>query len=190
MINRKTKAIAFIGTFILTLGLIFQGIRVMNSWYDDHYFQFNQILTTTWKAPVEIKQREKQVTVTEVINVIEEAPKLEDLTDIESYICEKWGPFDCRVALSVAKAESGMREGAFNVNTNGSVDIGIFQINSIHWDVTNREGCSLKEIVDQYKNVDCAFRIWDGADGNLGDGKGNFGAWVAFNSGSFKAHLQ
>ena len=96
----------------------------------------------------------------------------------EKYICDKWGIADCKIALAVAKAESGMREQAFNINTNNTVDIGIFQINSIHF---NKEGCSLKEITDAYKNVDCAYQIYKASGWN---------AWSAFNNSSFKNNLK
>jgi hypothetical protein len=36
------------------------------------------------------------------------------------------------LAVAVALAESGGNEGATNTNTNGSVDVGIWQINSVH----------------------------------------------------------
>jgi len=70
-----------------------------------------------------------------------------------------------------------MREGAFNANANGTIDVGIFQINSIHF---NKEGCSLKEVSDAYKNVDCAYEIYK---------QSGWTPWTVFNTGSFKEHL-
>ena len=86
--------------------------------------------------------------------------------------------FLVRIALAVSKAENGTRQpDRFNINTNGTIDIGIFQINSVHF---KREGCSLAEIVDAYKNVDCAYQIWQEQGWN---------PWVAFTTNKYLGHL-
>lgn len=87
---------------------------------------------------------------------------------IAKYIVEKFGPVHGIEALAVARAESGLREDAINLNKGQSLDIGIFQINSVHW---SKPGCGLKDLVDAYKNVDCAYQIWQ-AQG--------FEPWVAW----------
>ena len=162
---------------IILLTLIVKGIIGVNTWFDTNYFQFNRVLTLIWKPPVEIKERKFEVT--EIINIVNQIPNLENLEPIEQYICEKWGVYDCKVALAVTRAESGMREEAFNTyNFNGSLDVGIFQLNSVHFD---KPGCSLKEVVDQYKNVDCAYQIYEDQ---------GWSPWVVFNSGSFKDHIE
>lgn len=101
----------------------------------------------------------------------------EELTDIEKLICDTWGPYDCKVAIAVAKAESGLREDAWNANKNGTIDMGIFQVNSIHW---SKEGCSMKEIVIAEKNIKCAHKIWE---------NGGWSHWVVFNTGAFRSKL-
>ena len=112
-------------------------------------------------------------------------------TPIEQYICEKWGVYDCKLAIAVAKAEGLIyKDGelvvdAVNINTNNTIDIGIFQINTVHF---KKAECKLKDMVDPYKNVDCAYNIWDGADKVMGNKKGGFGAWVAFNTGRYANH--
>jgi len=165
----KLKIAAWIMIAAFISALIYRGAIALNSWFDTHYFQFNQVLTLIWKKPVEIKERKPKV----VVNIVE----LDNLEPIEQYICDKWGVYDCKTALAVARAESGMREQALNINGNNTIDVGIFQINSVHF---KKDGCNLKDIVDQYKNVDCAYQIYE-AQG--------WTPWVAFNSGNFKTHL-
>jgi len=123
-------------------------------WFDD-----NKVVV---KSPVVIKTQ-KMITVekrvTQVINPIVMINYPEDVkTDIEKYICDKWGIADCKMAIAVAKAESGLKCDALNINTNNTVDMGIFQLNSTHlkkggeWTLTNMGDC--------YKNVDLAYELW------------------------------
>jgi hypothetical protein len=176
--HRKTykKGLVILGLLLVLIlaGLSWKAFKAINAFFETHYFQFNQVIVLN--KPIEIKTRE--VKVSDVVRVMEEQPLPENLTPIEEYICEKFGAFECRVALAIAKSESGLREDAFNTyNTNGTLDVGIFQINSVHF---NQAGCSLKEIVDPYKNVDCAFSIYEASGWN---------AWSAFKSGSFISKL-
>ena len=99
-----------------------------------------------------------------------------ELTD-EEYIRMKFGRHG-DIAVAVAKTESGFREEAVNTkNTNSSVDIGLFQVNSVHW---NKEGCSPKELFESRKNIDCAYKIWEASGWN---------AWSVFKNGSYIENL-
>jgi hypothetical protein len=169
---RITLALVVIGIILASLWYVF---RVISNWFDNHRVQYNQPVKIVLNAPIEIVERKKDIEY--IIEAVEELPKLDNLTPIEDYICEKWGVYDCRVALAVARAESGMRADAWNVNSNGSIDIGIFQLNSVHY---KKDGCGLADVVDPYKNVDCAYQIWE-AQG--------WTPWVAFTNGSFKGNL-
>jgi len=170
----KVKLILILAFVLVLFGLLFQLIKEINGWYNTHYFQFNPVVQVKFNTPVEIKER--KVSIQEVIKVINDSPLPSNLTPIEKYICEKWGPYDCKVALAVAKMESGLREDAIGFNQ-GSVDIGIYQINSVHF---NKPGCSLKEIVDAKKNIDCAYQIWKAS---------GWSAWTVWNTGSFRNGL-
>ena len=172
----KLKITIFSAIALLLIIIIGVAVIRINDWFETHRFQFNKPVEVRLNPPVEIVERQAQVR--EIVRVIEELPTLDNLTPIEQYICDKWGVFDCRIALAVSKAENGTRQpDRFNVNTNGTIDIGIFQINSVHF---KREGCSLAEIVDAYKNVDCAYQIWQEQGWN---------PWVAFNNGNFADNL-
>ncbi len=58
-------------------------------------------------------------------------------------------------ALRVATCESHLRPDALNVNTNGSVDGSVFQINSIH---IKRFG--LQALADPLENIKAAYQIY------------------------------
>jgi hypothetical protein len=95
----------------------------------------------------------------------------------EDYICYVFG-HDCRLALAVSQAENGTRQcDRFGVNTNKSIDAGIFQINSVHL----KKGWKLSDLLDCHKNVDYAKQIFD-AQG--------WEPWVAYTNGSYKKFLK
>ena len=52
------------------------------------------------------------------------------------------------VMINIAKCESGYREDAINVNTNKTIDRGIFQLNSIHKDISNADAFTFKSNID------------------------------------------
>lgn len=171
----RIKIVVILITVALILTAIGYLVIKINDFFNRNYLQFNQVVQVKLQTPVEIKER-----VTTVNNIIQIASELPEITKdpLEKYICEKWGIADCKIALAVAKAESGMREDAININTNNTIDVGIFQINSVHF---KQAGCSLKDITDAYKNVDCAYSIFKSSGWN---------AWVAFTKGYFVDKLK
>jgi hypothetical protein len=176
VINRKTKVIALLGILIIVCGLLYATFKAVSAWYDTHMIVFNKPIVISFNKPIEIKTRE--VARTELVRIVEQIPEYKDLTDVEKYICDKWGVYDCKLAISIARSESGMREEAYNAyNSNNTIDIGIFQINSSHF---NQPGCSLKEVVNAKQNVDCAYEIYKASSWN---------AWSAYKSGAFKDKL-
>lgn len=148
-------------------------VVAVNGWFEHNRILFHSPVEIAFFQPVKVEERKPEVIVERF--ALDYPDEID--TPIEKYICEKWGAFDCKTALAVAKAESGLGEERFNTNTNGSLDVGVFQINSVHF---KQPGCSLKEVVDQYKNVDCAYKIWEAS---------GWTPWVAFNNGNFKTHL-
>lgn len=83
-------------------------------------------------------------------------------------------PENPKVMIAVAKAESGLNPLATNRNTNGSRDIGIFQVNSVH-------GGDDLEMFDVDKNLVAAREVYD---------KQGITAWSAFNNGSYLKFLK
>lgn len=82
-------------------------------------------------------------------------------------------PENPEIMIAIAKAESGMNPQAVNYNRNGSIDTGLFQVNSVH----GYDGLSL---FDPEKNIKAAREIYD---------KQGIQAWAAFNNGSYKKFL-
>ena len=173
---KQILLIVLLASISLTI-LISLLIKSVNKWFNTHYFQFNQVVEVQLNKPIEVKER--KITVTEVINILNEVEPLENLTPIEEYICEKWGVYECKVAIAVAKAE-GLNHppDGFNINTNNTIDVGYFRINSVHF---GKEGCHLEDVIDPYGNVDCAYGIWEDQ---------GWTPWVAYNNGNFKHHLK
>jgi hypothetical protein len=77
------------------------------------------------------------------------------------------------IAAAVAMAESGGNPNATNKNTNGTVDRGLWQINSIH---------GSRSTTDPSANAKAAVAISEGGT--------NWKAWVAYTTGRYRTYLQ
>lgn len=90
----------------------------------------------------------------------------------ELWVAHGGDPAQANVAAAVARAESGLRPGAVNAsNANGTIDRGLFQMNSIHGE------CST---FDLDTNVRCAVAL------QRDEG---WQPWVAYNSGAYRRYL-
>ncbi len=88
------------------------------------------------------------------------------------WINEGGDPKAAPTAAAIALAESGGKASAINdKNSDGSIDRGLFQINSVH---------GAQSTTDLRKNVRAAIRI-------SGNGK-NWHPWVTFNTGAYKKY--
>lgn len=158
---------------------LFLGAYTMDSvarWGATHEVIYQTPIEIKTQAPVVIKDRPQVIQIDAVIYEVK--PEFyKGLNDTEKLICDTFG-LHCREAIAIAKAESGMREGALNINTNNTVDVGLFQINSIHF---TKQGCSLKEVSTLEGNVKCAKQIYDASGWN---------AWSAYNNGSYLQFLK
>ena len=170
--NWKVKTAVILSVLFILLFSVFSAVKAINKFFDEHYLQFNRVVEVILKWPVEIKNRKPQI-----IEVVLDYPNEID-TPLEEYICEKFGTYDCKPALAVASAESGLVEDKYHYNSNGTIDIGIFQINEVHW---NKLGCSPAELFDAKKNVDCAYSIWK---------ENGWNPWVVYKNGSYIKHLE
>ncbi len=183
IVMARATRIKVISLLILAgmIGILFL-INAIALWFDNNKLTFRFPMGVSFYQLVTVEKR--TTTVLQPVVAVEYPEEID--TDIEKYICDKFGVYECKTALAVAKAESGLREDAMNINTNGTVDFGIYQINSANWKL---QGCSIKEIVDAKKNVDCAYKMWDRADGIEGNGKGAWNPWVAYQNESYLAKL-
>ena len=176
-INKRTYLLAGIGAFIIALGLASAILKSFFAWTDTHKVRWFKVVQIQLHKPFEIHDREIQTK--EIIKVIGEIPNPVDLeTDTEKYIYEVFGIEDYKIAIAIAKSESGLREGAFNINSNGTIDVGIFQINSVHF---NKEFCTLKDVSTIKGNIDCAYELYKASGWN---------PWVVFSNGTFINKLE
>jgi hypothetical protein len=88
------------------------------------------------------------------------------------WVQEGGDPKAAPTAAAVALAESGGNASATNHNTNGSVDKGLFQINSIHGQLSS---------YDLTRNVRAAVKISNGGR--------DWSPWVTYKTGAFKKFL-
>jgi hypothetical protein len=101
------------------------------------------------------------------------------LNSYQQYTCEKFGPA-CRVALAVQRAENpeGKCE-VYHHNTDGTLDWGYFQINTVH---LQRPGINLRDLLDCKANIDFAYQLYAENHG--------FSPWAAFNNGKYVRFLR
>lgn len=62
---------------------------------------------------------------------------------------------DAQDLVKIAYAESSFRETARRVNDNGTIDFGMFQVNSVHWTTTCRE----LDVFTLKGNANCAAKL-------------------------------
>jgi hypothetical protein len=100
------------------------------------------------------------------------------LTAFQQYACNKFGSA-CRVALAVQRAENP--KGAceiYHYNTDGTLDWGYFQINTVH---LKRPGLNLRDLLDCKANIDFAYQLYT---------ERGFQPWSTYNSGTYLQYLR
>jgi len=95
------------------------------------------------------------------------------LTAYQQYACRKFGPA-CRVALAIQRAENprGACE-IYHYNTDGTLDWGYFQINTVH---LQRPGLNLRDLLDCKANIDFAYVLYQ---------ERGFEPWSTYNNGAY-----
>lgn len=170
-VSFKAKIALWAILFVILGFSIFKIVKTVNDFFNTNYLQFNRVVEVILNKPVEIRKREESIRYIDLLDYPGEID-----TPLEIYICEKFGQYDCKTALAVAKAESGLKENAYGVNRNGTIDIGVFQVNEVHWD---KPGCSPKELFDAESNVDCAYKLFQEQGWN---------PWVVYNERTYLNH--
>jgi hypothetical protein len=99
------------------------------------------------------------------------------LTVYQQYACRKFGSA-CRVALAIQRAENprGACE-IYHYNSNGTLDWGYFQINTVHLE---RPGLNLRDLLDCEANIDFAYQLYQ---------ERGFAPWSTYNSGAYLKFL-
>lgn len=119
------------------------------------------------------------------VDVVSQQTDMSD-KEIAAYIKSK--SWDYSTAIRLAKSENFWNlTKSFNcsrthTNTNGSIDVGIFQINSIHTSNLAKQGMTMEDMKDCKKNIDYAYKMWKD--------QGGFQAWSAYTNGSYLNHTE
>lgn len=85
-----------------------------------------------------------------------------------------WEGQDLRIGVALALAESGGNTTITNRNSNGSIDTGVWQINSVH-------GTSVEDLKDPVVNAQMAGRI---------KAEQGWTAWSAYDNGRYRQFLE
>jgi hypothetical protein len=100
------------------------------------------------------------------------------LTAYKQYACNKFGSA-CRVALAIQRAENS--RGAceiYHYNSDGTLDWGYFQINTVH---LKRVGVNLRDLLDCKANIDFAYQLYQ---------ERGFQPWSAYNNGAYRKFVR
>lgn len=150
-IGKKVKLLALVVGFF-GVGL---GVKSFFDWTNSNQVEFRNPLIIAVQSPIVVTP--KKLNVVETVNQIvygEDVVEIEK-GSVEDMILQRWGK-DAPTAIAVFRAESGLRCDAYNVNTNMTVDVGITQLNSIHFN----EEFTITDAVDCEKNLDRAYAMW------------------------------
>jgi len=169
--TREKVMVGALSMVVITLLITLGAVKIAD-WFNFHEVVFTRPVKVSFHQPVEVKTRGKEML--QPVVVIEYPDEID--TPIEIAICDKWGKFNCQVALAIASAESNMNCEAMNVNDNKTVDYGLFQINSIHWEKFG----GLKNLVSCEQQIDAAYALWEEQGWN---------PWVVYQNGSFLGAL-
>jgi len=100
------------------------------------------------------------------------------LTAYQQYACNKFGSA-CRIALAVQRAENPRGDcEIYHYNTDGTLDWGYFQINTVH---LKRAGVNLRGLLDCRANIDFAYQLYT---------ERGFEPWTTYRNGAFRQFLR
>lgn len=144
-------------------------------WFHTHY-------SVVFRTPVSIRFQ-LPVVITERIGP-EEAAEAEfdqqgrKLSGWQQYACRKFGR-DCRLALAIQRAENAAGKcEIYHYNSDGSLDWGYFQINTVH---LQRADLNLRDLLDCKANIDFAYKLYLE--------HGGFSPWSTFRNGAYRRYL-
>lgn len=165
--EHKFRTAVILASIILLLG--FWILYAINQFFATHLLKFQSPV----QSPIMIEKRTppQQTSFIPQAKAQELPPRYKDKWD--EYIYEQFGK-DGDLAVKVFRAENGTGQcDRTNINTNKTIDVGRTMINTVHF-----KRFPLSDLVDCKKNIDAAHQIYVEQNG--------FGAWVAYNSGSYK----
>jgi hypothetical protein len=100
------------------------------------------------------------------------------LSAYQQYACNKFGSA-CRTALAVQRAENARGDcEIFHYNSDGTLDWGYFQINTVH---LKRPGVNLRDLLDCKANIDFAYQLYT---------ERGFDPWSTYKNGAYQKFLR
>jgi hypothetical protein len=142
---------------------------------------FVERYTVSLQSPVRIRFQSPVVislkSPTEEARAAQADQKGRHLTAWQQYACLKFGAA-CRIALAIQRAENP--KGAceiYHYNTDGTLDWGYFQINTVH---LRRPGLNLRDLLDCKANIDFAWLLYR---------ERGFQPWSTYNNGAYRQFL-
>ena len=174
--KRNLKWLLYLWLIVGLLAVFSYIGKLINEWFDVNRFEFHKLIEVKIQKPITIEQRQPITVISPLADVIDEPVVFKDLTETEQMILDTFGLENYKIARAIAKAESGMRCDAMHFNENHTMDWGLYQINSIHWE---RFG-GLENLVTCEQQIKAAHELF------LEQG---WNPWVVFNTGSFGRFL-
>ncbi len=163
---------AWVGAVALSLGAVL--VVALVQFNAAYMLSLQNPFVLHLQSPLVIAQRTRTVDAVQA-----QSDQRHPLTAYQQYACTKFGPA-CRVALAIQRAENpqGKCE-IYHYNSNGTLDWGYFQVNTIH---LQRKNLNLRDLLDCRANIDFAYRLYLE--------KGNFTPWSTFNNGAYRRYLR
>lgn len=164
-------AIAFLIPLTLLVAIIIQSTIEIQSFNRDYRIKLQNIIN------IEPRNKQEPPTDTQLIHKAKAETINPDKLNTEDYICYKFGPA-CKMALAISQAENGTRQcDRITVEPNNTVSIGLFQINSIHFNKY-----PLSQLITCQGNVNAALDIYDNWN--------SWQPWSVYKNGSYKKFLK
>jgi hypothetical protein len=151
-------------------------IAIVGWWFQRHYtVSLQSPVSVHYQWPIVITER----TATESAVEAQADQQGRRLSAWQQYACRLFGP-DCRLALAIQRAENpqGKCE-IYHYNSNGTLDWGYFQINTVHLE---RPGLNLRDLLDCKANIDFAYQLYKE--------KGGFSPWSTYKNGRYRQFME
>ena len=174
--KRNLKWLIYLWLVVGVLAVFSYALKLANEWWEVNRFEFHKLIQVKIQKPITIEKRRPITIVSPLADVIDEPVVFKDLTETEQMILDTFGLENYKIARAIAKAESGLRCDAMHVNSNNTVDYGLFQLNSLHW---KRFG-GLEKLVTCEQQIKAAYELY------LEQG---WNPWVVYNTGRFIGEL-
>jgi hypothetical protein len=168
---RRSLRFPSVSLFLLT-GLV---LSAAVWWFHDRY-------TLSFQSPVRLHFQSPVVVAERVISGGAAEAQADQrghrLSAWQQYACRKFGA-DCRLALAIQRAENPQgRCEIYHYNSDGTLDWGYFQINTVHLE---RPGLNLRDLLDCKANIDFAYQLYRE--------KGGFEPWSTFKNGRYRQFM-